>query len=166
MTTQTLQRRLLPHLRGKLHIYQSDEERLEVIDRVLMNEPVFGDMSEAARQLLARDFLSLDPVQEYVEDPQVEDIMINGISPVYVYHDQLGLVPSKRRFETREDRDAFGENVVFLAGKTEPKAMLDLQLHRNLRIDIVTAPYGPQITIRRMKEIPPSIIDLVSWKTL
>jgi archaeal flagellar protein FlaI len=166
MTTQTLQRRLLPHLRGKLHLYQSDEERQEVIDRVLVNEPVFGDMSDAARQLLARDFLALDPVQEYVEDPQVEDIMINGTSPVYVYHEQLGMVQSKRRFETVEELEFFVEKMLVLAGKNEQKVMLDLQLFRHLRVNIVNSPYGPQITIRRMKEIPPSIIDLVSWKTL
>src|SRR5262245_18608559 len=112
MTTQTLQRRLLPHVRGKLHLCQSDEERLEVIDRVLLSEPVFGEMSEAARQLLAKDFVSLDPVQEYVEDPQVEDIMINGTAPIYVYHEQLGMVQSKRRFESVEDLGFFVDKMV------------------------------------------------------
>jgi len=164
--TQTLQRRLLTHLQGRFHLYQTREERLEIIERILVENPVFGDMTKAARDLLARDVLSLDPVEEYAEDPQVEDIMINGTAPIYVYHEQLGMVQSRRRFTNPEDLAFFVEKLMILAGKTEAKPIMDLQLPGHLRVNTVQSPYGPQVTIRRMKEIPPSILDLVEWQAL
>jgi len=164
--TRMLQSRLLPHLRGKFHLYQSNEERLAIIDEILVNQPGFGEMTQAARELLAKDLVSLAPVDEYAEDPSVEDIMINGTAPIYVYHEQLGMVQSRRRFNTLEELEFFVEKLLVLAGKEEPRGILDLQLPGHLRVNIVRSPYGPQITIRRMKEIPPSILDLVAWGAL
>ncbi len=164
--TKMLQRRLLPHLRGKFHLYQSNEERLEIIDEILVTEPGFGDMTKAARELLAKDVISLAPVDEYADDTSVEDIMINGTAPIYVYHEQLGMVQTSRRFTALDELEFFVEKLITLSGKLESDGILDLQLPGHLRVNIVRSPYGPQVTIRRMKEIPPSILDLVAWQAL
>jgi archaeal flagellar protein FlaI len=164
-SASTPARRLFQALRGKLHPYQPPEEQLEVVERALSALPQAAELVPAARRELAARFLSLDPIEQYAADPDVEDIMINGTAPVYVYHAKLGMQPTTVRFKRMDDADAFVEKLLLLSGKS-PRSVLDLQLPRNLRVNIVQSPLGPQITIRRMKAVPPSIIDLVEWQVL
>jgi flagellar protein FlaI len=160
-----IQRQLLQLLRGKLHSYQSRDEQLELIERELAGAAATCDANPQARRLLAEEFLRLDLVEEFASDPNVEDIMINGTGPVYVYHDRLGMRATTVRFARQEDLEAFVEKLLVLCGRSA-KPIMDLHLPRNLRANIVLSPAGPQITIRRLKAVPPSIIDLVDWKVL
>jgi archaeal flagellar protein FlaI len=162
---QRLQRALLSALRGQLHSYQAPEQQLEIVERAIAAETGAGELGAAARRQLAEDFLKLDLVEEFVLDPGIEDIMINGVGPIHIYHAAHGMRPTTVRFRRPDELDAFVEKLLVLSGKSLTP-ILDLHLPRNLRANIVRSPLGFHITIRRLKAIPPSIIDLVEWQVL
>jgi flagellar protein FlaI len=161
--SQDIQRMLFPYLVGRLQLHQSYEDQLALVDKVLQTESRFAGISSGQRNEISREFLALGRIDFLARDPLIEDIMINATEPVYAYHAQAGMMQTEVRFSGIDELEFFTEKLVVLAGKTEVRPILDLQLPGGLRVNSVQSPFGPQITIRRMKETPPSIVDLMDW---
>ncbi|MBZ0252093.1 MAG: Flp pilus assembly complex ATPase component TadA [Candidatus Methylomirabilis sp.] len=161
-----VQTRLLPHLVGKLHLYQDWEEQRRTIVEALEREPEFAGMTPAERQLAAAEFLALDVIEPFVRDPRTEDVMINATKSIFIYNAEHGMMRTEKRFASHAELEFFVRKLVVLAGKSEVRPSLDLHLPRNLRVNYVVGAFGPQITIRKMKSTPPSILDLLDWGML
>ena len=167
--------RLLDQLRGQIHLIQSSQERQEVVATAL--DHVFGDGEHAAlpadapteqeRQEFLHYFLSYDLIEEFLQDPTVEDVIINGMDPIFVHRTDAGMVKTDKRFSTSRELSLFIKKLMIFGGRSEVGPINDIELADiRGRVNIVLSPFGPQITITRAKERPLSILQLVENRTL
>lgn len=94
------------------------------------------------------------------EDPDLEEIIINGTSePVYVFHRKHGMCKTNLKFETEKELRALIEQFG-VAGKD---IVLDAKLIDGSRSNTIFPPVVPEpvVTIRKFRQQPWSIIDLM-----
>jgi len=114
------------------------------------------------REQFLRDFLSYDLAEEFLNDPSVEDIMINATEPIYVHRTGEGLVKTDRRFSSHFAVKVFVKKLLVFAGRVEEEPISDIELADiRGRVNIITSPFGPQITITRGKLQPLTILQLI-----
>jgi len=147
---------------GKLPPLESMNDAVKAVDKLLAE----SGMGEKERVALVKRVVSFGPAQEFLEDPAVEDIMINALNPIFVYREGVGMVRTEKRFASYEELDLFVRKLLLFSGKEKLGKINDLRLPGGARANIINSPFGQQVTIRRFKLMPPSIIDLVEWGTL
>ncbi|WP_299290371.1 type II/IV secretion system ATPase subunit [Nitrosopumilus sp.] len=150
---------------------------LSFVNKILKeNEKLFADHPlaslEKVKYYLERNvdgFGNIDPI---MQDPNIEDVSCSGINtPIYVWHRKYDSIGCNVSFED-EDLNAFVSRVVFRAGKHISSAypITDLALQGNHRISVLyqkeVTPKGTSFTIRKFKQDPYSIIDLISFGTI
>jgi len=110
---------------------------------------------------------SFDIIDEFLNDPDVEDIIINGLSPIYVHKTSEGLVKTGRHFSSAEELGLFVKKLFIFSDRKDVKKINNLELPQiKGRVNIVYSPFGPQLTITRAKEKPLSIITLIEKGTI
>ncbi|MFC1658705.1 CpaF family protein [Candidatus Omnitrophota bacterium] len=164
-----IENEIIDKLSGKLYLLQDLPERKEVIFNVFLevyNTPKCKKFLEENKGLdmetFFSEFLSYGAIDEFLDDPQVEDIMINSLGPIYIHRATEGLIRTDKRFTSKAELDLFVKKLVFFSGRTSVKKINNLVLSGiKGRVNVVHSPLGPQITITRAKESPLSIIDLI-----
>ncbi len=112
----------------------------------------------------------LDPVRQYLEDPTVSEVMINGPNQIYIERKgQLELVPAK--FESREALTAALRNMAQFVGKhvDELRPILEGRLPDGSRVEAVlppAAPEGPHVSIRRFFKETLTVKRLIGFGAL
>lgn len=120
-----------------------------------------------------RDLLGYGPIHVMINDPNIEDISCNGIGkPVYVWHKKYESLASNLSILSREAFNDFVIKLAHLAGRHISTAfpIVDAMLPGKHRL---AATYGEEVstagstfTIRKFREEPFSIIDLIKLGTL
>jgi len=114
-----------------------------------------------------KEFLSYGIIDKFLADPEVEDIMINYLSPIYVHKSKVGMVKTDQQFATREELELLIKKLIVFSGRKAIRNINNVELSEvKGRANIVYSPFGPQITITRAKGRPLSIIELIKGKTL
>ena len=168
-----LQSELIKALYGKMQVLQEREDRVAVVDGALtryLKEDISGrfkkekeELSDASfKEAFIHDFLSYDLIKDYLQDFDVEDIIINALNPIFIHNSEEGLVRTDRRFSSRLALRVFVDKLVLFSGRTQLDKIMNIELP-NLegRVNIVTSPFGPQITITKAKMSPLSVLDLI-----
>ncbi|MDP2654336.1 MAG: ATPase, T2SS/T4P/T4SS family [Candidatus Omnitrophota bacterium] len=168
-----LETELINVLLGKMRVLQSANERIsmvqEALKTVFLNDQggrfkkEMEELSvEAARLRFVEDFLSYGLIQDVLCDLEVEDIIINSMNPIYIHHAQKGLVSIDKRFTKLDDLELFIKKLILFSGRTKMLKVMNLELP-NLegRVNIISSPFGPQMTITKAKLSPLSVIDLI-----
>lgn len=112
----------------------------------------------------------LDPVRQYLEDPAVSEVMINGPDQIYVERKgKLELVPAK--FSSREALTAALRNMAQFVGKhvDELRPILEGRLPDGSRVEAVlppAAPDGPHVSIRRFFKETLTVQRLIGFGAL
>lgn len=161
---------LVPFLRRKLELLQPQEEReaivLQVLEEFLKND-LRGTFaaefpSQSHKQHFATSFFSYGVIEEMLQDINVEDIVINGLKPIYIHHAQDGFVTTGKRFSSRKELDLFIHKLLVFAGRGEWEKIINFELP-NLagRVNVIKAPFGPQLCITKAKVDPISVVDLI-----
>ncbi|MFH1448378.1 MAG: ATPase, T2SS/T4P/T4SS family [Candidatus Micrarchaeota archaeon] len=156
---RSLYKYVLEKLARKLTYGQSIETRKDIVFEILSE--VRESLTSSEKDEMVNEILSYDIIDDIMKDPEIEDIMISALNPVFVFHQKTGMTKTKRRFETLEDLDLFVRKLLAFSGKTEYKPINDLHLVTTQRANVIESPMGPQITIRKFRQTPLSIIDLV-----
>jgi archaeal flagellar protein FlaI len=166
---------LIPRLKGRLELLQSQEDREAIIAAALeeaLKEDTKGiylsEFPTPAHSLqFVRNFLSYGVIEEMLSDINVEDIIINGLKPIYIHHGQEGFVSTGKKFPNRKELDLFIKKLLLFAGRSDFHKIVNLEL-ANLagRVNIIQAPFGPQICITKAKVDPISIVDLIKRGSL
>ena len=165
-----LAEKVLEKIKGKLNFSISKEERIILAEEILKeittqeNNPHFFQVYQDPRlkKSFLKRFFSYEEIEEFIFDPQVEDIAINGTGPIYVHTTDKGLVKTNKRFKDFKYLNFFLKKILILSGREENKKMIDFELpYIEGRVNIVHSPFGPQITITKIKETPLSIIELI-----
>ena len=50
----------------------------------------FPELGASERAAMAKKIASYGPIAEFMEDPAVEDVMINGLNPIFIYRSDSG----------------------------------------------------------------------------
>lgn len=160
---------ILDRLAGKIFLLQDSSRKREVTFQMFLEvyncptgQCLVSKLGNLNLEDIFNEFLSYGVIEEFLADPEVEDIMINYLSPIYVHKTKYGLVKTDKKFSTKEDIDLFIKKLVIFSGRKIIHKINNVELvDIKGRGNIVYSPFGPQITITRAKERPLSIIELI-----
>jgi archaeal flagellar protein FlaI len=119
-----------------------------------------------------RDLVGFGKIDPLMRDPNIEDISCDGVGKsVYVWHRVYESIETNLRFESDEDVDNLVVKLVHMAGKHVSSAfpIVDASLPGKHRLAVAyrreITPFGTAYTIRKFREDPYSIIDLINIGT-
>lgn len=169
-----IENEILDRLAGKIFLLQDHAHKREIIFQTFLEvynsisgQGLVSKLKNMNLEVLFSEFFSYGLIDEFLADPEVEDIMINHLSPIYVHKTNFGLVKTNKSFTSREELDLLIKKLVIFSGRKTIKKINNIELAEvKGRGNIVYSPFGPQITITRAKEKPLSIIELIENGTL
>ena len=171
------QESLFARLGGRLFRPDMTEEQLhrlvvEELGSVLQADR--APLSPAERQRLVdditEDVLGYGPIERFLVDPEVSEIMVNGTRPIYV--ERTGkLYATTARFLCDDHLRRVIERIVSAVGRRvdESSPMVDARLSDGSRVNAIVPPLavdGPALTIRKFAKRPFTAEDLVRLRTL
>lgn len=131
-------------------------------------------LSPEERRRLIRDVgddvLGYGPLQRYLEDQSVTEIMVNRPDQVYVERDGR-LILTDGRFSSEEHLRKVIERIVAKVGRRidESSPLVDARLEDGSRVNAIIPPLavnGSSLTIRKFSKIPLTVQNLVDFGTL
>jgi flagellar protein FlaI len=119
-----------------------------------------------------RDLVGFGKIDPLMRDPNIEDISCDGVNkPVYVWHRNYESIETNLEFQNDEVLDNTVVKLVHMAGKHVSSAfpIVDASLPGKHRLAVCyrreITPFGTAFTIRKFREDPYSIIDLINIGT-
>ena len=146
------------------------ERVLAVIKRFKL--PVPGEAVDKIFYYIRRDMLGYGKLDVLVRDPSVEDVSCDGAGvPVYVWHSRYESLPTNVVFESPEEMESVLVRLAHKAGKhiSVANPIVEGSLPEGYRLHAAlseVARRGGSFTIRKFREIPFSIIDLIKLGTV
>jgi len=133
--------------------------------------------SEASKNKIlyyvSRELAGFGPIHPIMLDPNIEDISCNGVGlPVYVYHRVFESLPTNIVFVNEEALDDFIIKLAHLSGKHVSSAnpVVDATLPGKHRLAATfmreVSNFGSSFCIRKFRERPFSIVELISMGTV
>jgi pilus assembly protein CpaF len=126
--------------------------------------------AEALVKELVDEAVALGPLEDLLADAEVDEIMVNGWSKVYVErHGKLTL--TDKQFTSNEQVLAVIRRILAPIGRRidESSPMVDARLADGSRVNAIIPPLclsGPTITIRKFARVPFQVPDLVRFGSL
>ncbi|MCZ2403964.1 CpaF family protein [Paenarthrobacter sp. Z7-10] len=144
----------------------------EELSQVVDAEQVPLSPEERCRliQEIGDDVLGYGPLQQFLDDDSVTEIMVNGAEQIYIERaGQLSL--SNSRFATDDHLRRVIERIVSRIGRRidESSPMVDARLEDGSRVNAIIPPLainGPSLTIRKFGRIPLTVQNLIDYGTL
>ncbi|MHA7733883.1 type II/IV secretion system ATPase subunit [Nitrosopumilus sp. S6] len=128
---------------------------------------------EKVKYFLKRDVVGYGAIDALMHDPNIEDISCSGPNlPIYVWHRNYDSISTNVLFNTHQKLNSLITKIVFKSGKHVSTAhpISDLALTGNHRISVLyqkeITPKGTSFTIRKFKEDPFTVIDLIGFGTI
>jgi flagellar protein FlaI len=119
-----------------------------------------------------RDLVGFGHIDPFMRDPNIEDISCDGVNkPVYIWHRNYESIETNIEFESDEQLDNTVVKLVHMAGKHVSSAfpIVDASLPGKHRLAVCyrreVTPFGTAFTIRKFREDPYSMIDLINIGT-
>jgi len=116
------------------------------------------------------DVLGLGPIERYIQDDDVSEVMVNG--PYQVYIEKKGkLILTDTKFRDNDHVLHVIDKIVAPIGRRidESQPLCDARLKDGSRVNAIIPPLalnGPTITIRKFKKDPLQVADLIRFGTL
>jgi len=125
-----------------------------------------ADERRALAAQIRDDILGFGPVQMYLEDPTVTEIMVNAEEAIYIERDGK-IIETETRFMSRQHLRRVIDRIVAQVGRRidESSPMVDARLPDGSRVNAIIPPLavdGPVLTIRLFAKEPYQVDDLVS----
>ena len=135
-----------------------------------LNTPMSGREREALGLEVLDEVFGLGPLEPLLQDPTINDILVNGHKLVYVERGGV-LEETNVRFKDDAHLSHIIDKIVSAVGRRvdESSPMVDARLADGSRINVVIPPLavdGPHLSIRRFGHIPITEDDLLASKTL
>jgi flagellar protein FlaI len=122
---------------------------------------------------IEKDLIGYGKIEGLINDPLIEDISCLGLNKsVFIYHRKYANARTNIIFTDEEELDDFMTRIVHRQGKHVSLAhpIVDLTLPGKHRLAISfgkeTTPAGTSFTIRKFKEDPLTIVDLIINETI
>jgi pilus assembly protein CpaF len=174
---RTVHASLLDSLGPQLYDSRLTEDELEgkvraTLQEVLAHEETPLTVTDRARlaQEIADDILGYGPLEPFLRDPEITEVMVNG--PTNIYIERAGRVyPAEGRFTDDAHLRRTIDKIVARVGRRvdESSPMVDARLPDGSRVNAVVPPLaidGATLTIRKFAADPYEAEDLVSFGTM
>ena len=150
------------------------QEIRRLVERILSEEMDKVPLNYNEREKLFREIqdevLGLGPLEPFMQDPTVSDILVNTYKQIYV--ERFGkLETTEGRFKDNVHLRKIIDKIVSAVGRRidESCPMVDARLADGSRVNAIIPPLaidGPMLSIRRFSVEPLELKDLLSLKTL
>lgn len=156
-------------------IEENREKLREFMNNILnaMGKEISPESRERLFYYIVRRFMGYDKINVMMTDPMLEDISCDGVKlPIYVFHREFKNIKTNVYFNEHEELDNFVINLAQKSGKAISIAnpVLDAtlpdgsRLNQTLGTEVTTR--GSSFTIRKFKEDPLTVSDLVKFSTM
>ncbi len=151
-----------------------DEELTRIIYRVLQEagerEYIPLGMRTALGKELFNAFRKLDLLQDFLEDDDITEIMINGTQNIF-FERNGRICQSDKRFVSREKLEDVIQQIVAGSNRlvNEASPIVDARLTDGSRVNVVLSPValnGPIVTIRKFPQESITMRELISWHSI
>jgi pilus assembly protein CpaF len=146
----------------------------QIVEKILREEEFQLPMNMQEREKIFDEIidevLGLGPLEPFLKDPSVSDILVNSYKQIYV--ERFGkLEPTDARFKDDDHLMKIIDRIVSLVGRRvdESNPMVDARLADGSRVNAIIPPLalnGPVVSIRRFAVTPLEIQDLTVNQTL
>lgn len=136
------------------------------------NNNISNEYLDNLSRRFLRDIIGYGQIDPLIQDDELEEIMIIGTSkPIFVYHRKYGMMKTDIEFnnetELRDLIDSIARQINRRIDQESP--ILDGRLADGSRINATIPPVsadGPSLTIRKFRQDPLTIIDLINSRTV
>ena len=151
-----------------------DEELTELIYGVLQEVSREEHLTLERKTLLGKElfnaFRKLDLLQEFLENEEITEIMINETQNIF-YEKEGRIFQSEKRFLSREKLEDVIQQIVAGANRlvNEVSPIVDARLPDGSRVNVVLAPValdGPIVTIRKFGKDVLTMQQLIEWNSV
>lgn len=148
-------------------------ELIEIIGEILAEDGGFALNATEWKRLFREvldEVMGLGPIEPFLHDPSVSDILVNSFDQVYV--ERYGqLEVTDVRFKDDDHLRKIIDRIVSSVGRRidESAPMVDARLQDGSRVNAIIPPLsidGPALSIRRFAADPLEMDDLIQFKTL
>jgi pilus assembly protein CpaF len=150
------------------------QEIRKLVERILLEEKDTFPLNYSEREKLFREIqdevLGLGPLEPFMQDPTISDILVNTYRQMYV--ERFGkLEITEARFKDDTHLRKIIDKIVSAVGRRidESCPMVDARLADGSRVNAIIPPLaidGPILSIRRFAVDPLELGDLITLKTL
>ena len=132
--------------------------------------PLSAAERERIAEEISEDILGYGPIQRFLDDREVTEIMVNSTNPIFV--ERAGKISrTTSRFSSEEHLRQVIERIVASVGRRvdEASPMVDARLPDGSRVNAIIPPLavdGPALTIRKFAADPYGVDDLIHFKTM
>lgn len=151
-----------------------DEELTKIIHQVLKEVGEREYISLNQRTVLGKElfnaFRKLDLLQEFLEDEEITEIMINGTQNIF-YEKDGRLYQSEKRFLSKEKLEDVIQQIAAGSNRlvNEASPIVDARLSDGSRVNVILAPValnGPIVTIRKFPKEAVTMKQLIKWNSV
>jgi len=151
-----------------------DNEAKKIVDKYRISLGWLPDVSWSKIIYHAeRDLVGFSQIDALMRDSNIEDISCDGVNkPVYIWHRKYENLETNMSFKDDEELDNLIVKLVHMSGKHVSSAfpIVDASLPGKHRLAVCyrreVTPFGTTFTIRKFREDPYSIIDLINLGTV
>ena len=174
---ERIQQKLLREFEGDAAALAGDQDKLraqveEMIGAVIAEEQVAVTRAERASLVmdLLNEIVGLGPIEPLLNDPDVDEVMVNG--PFQIYVERKGkLELTSQRFRDNAHVMQVIDRIVAPLGRRvdEKSPMVDGRLRDGSRFNAIIPPLalsGPTMTIRKFARDPFTMSDLINFGSL
>jgi len=155
-------------LQRKNIYYQKVLDILETAQEINIPKHMYPFYADA----VVKEMTGYGVIEPLLQDDKLEEIMIVGPKkPVYVYHVDYGMMTTNITFFSDDGVNDIIDKIARSIGRNVDIAnpLLDARLPDGSRVNATVPPAsidGSTVTIRKFREDPYTIVDLVKFKTL
>jgi pilus assembly protein CpaF len=145
-----------------------------LIARILKEDEIQVPLNFTERESLFAEILDevlgLGPLEPFLQDPTVSDILVNTYNQIYL--ERFGrLEHTNARFKDDAHLMKIIDKIVSAVGRRvdESSPMVDARLEDGSRVNAIIPPLaidGPMLSIRRFAAIPLELEDLIQYETM
>ncbi len=165
-----IQNKLITELDPTMDVSRTDEVRgtmEEMYRNILAEEHIVLSRVERQRlfEQIVAEILGFGPLEPFLADPSISEIMVNGAKNIYVERDGK-VVRTNAVFESDDHLMRIIERIVAPLGRRidESQPYVDARLPDGSRVNAVIPPIslvGPVLTIRKFFKIPLTVERLI-----
>jgi pilus assembly protein CpaF len=131
--------------------------------------PLSAPERERIAAEITQDIVGHGPIEKYLSDPTVTEVMVNDTEPIFIERDGR-IIQTEARFASEEHLRHVIERIVARVGRRidESSPMVDARLSDGSRVNAVIPPLaidGPALTVRKFSQDPYGVEDLVKFGT-
>ncbi len=151
-----------------------DYQIRQIVEKILREEEFTLPLNMTEREKIFEEIidevLGLGPLEPFLKDPTVSDILVNSYRQIYV--ERFGkLEATTARFKDDAHLMKIIDRIVSQVGRRvdESNPMVDARLADGSRVNAVIPPLalkGPTVSIRRFAATPLEVDDLIAYQSL